>query len=249
MTAKPKSKLASEDGGGKDLKRDQIVEAAVRIADAEGYQAVSMRRIASELGVGTMSLYHYVRTKGELLALMQDTIMSEMLIPEGELPADWREAFRQIANHTVDIHLNHPWIFDAMSDVDATAGPNVLRHVEQSLYAAETAGFEGIEAFEVITLVDDYAFGYAARVRHEVHSFTEEERRERIESVLDGMREELATDQYPRMAAFLEGDIETLMGDMESMEQDRTRFDRGLAMLLDGLEAERKQRKRKPRKR
>jgi AcrR family transcriptional regulator len=225
------------------LTREEIAATASRIADAEGFAAVSMRRIASDLDVGTMSLYHYVHTKAALLALMQAMIMGELLIPEEEMPADWRTAFEEIAKRSVDVHMRHPWVIDALAGAEAAAvGPNVLRHVEQSLHAAETAGFEGMEAFEIITLVDDYAYGYVARFRQEVHNTTKEERRERMESVLAGIQEQLATDQYPRMAAFLSGDIEKVMEDMEQMDQDQTRFDRGLRMLLDGLEAELKQR-------
>src|SRR5262245_12639315 len=66
--------------------RDGIASAAIRIADAEGFEAVSMRRVAAELRAGTMTLYHYVRTKDELLALVDNAVMGELLVPPGELP-------------------------------------------------------------------------------------------------------------------------------------------------------------------
>ena len=74
--------------------REQIAAAALAIADREGFEAVSMRRVAAEVGAGTMTLYHYVRTKDDLIDLMDDAIMGEVLIPDGELPATWREAMR-----------------------------------------------------------------------------------------------------------------------------------------------------------
>src|SRR6187200_555611 len=77
--------------------REQIAQAALRIADTEGFEAVSMRRIAGELRAGTMTLYHYVRDKGELLSLMDDAVMGEVLVPDDELSADWREALTAIA--------------------------------------------------------------------------------------------------------------------------------------------------------
>src|SRR4051794_1897561 len=77
--------------------REQIAQAALSIADADGYDAVSMRRVAAELGAGTMTLYHYVRTKDDLRALMDDAIMSEVLVPDGELSADWRGAIAENA--------------------------------------------------------------------------------------------------------------------------------------------------------
>ena len=63
--------------------RDEIAAAAIRVADAEGFDELSMRRLASELGAGTMTLYHYVRTKDELLALVHDAVMAELLVPDG----------------------------------------------------------------------------------------------------------------------------------------------------------------------
>ena len=72
--------------------REQIAEAALAVADKDGFDAVSMRRVASELGAGTMTLYHYVQTKDELVALMDNAIMGELLVPDDELSTDWREA-------------------------------------------------------------------------------------------------------------------------------------------------------------
>src|ERR1700749_1700255 len=72
------------------LSRERIAATALQIADAEGFEAVSMRRIASELGAGTMTLYHYVKTKDELIALVGDTIMGELVIGADELPDGWR---------------------------------------------------------------------------------------------------------------------------------------------------------------
>src|SRR5215813_14334865 len=77
--------------------REQIASTALAIADAEGFAAVSMRRIAGELGSGTMTLYYYVRTKDELIALMDDAIMGELIIPEDELPEGWREGLAELA--------------------------------------------------------------------------------------------------------------------------------------------------------
>ena len=66
--------------------RADIARAAIEIADSEGFDAVSMRRVAQRLGAGTMTLYHYVRNKDELITLMSDAVMAEVVVPEGELP-------------------------------------------------------------------------------------------------------------------------------------------------------------------
>jgi AcrR family transcriptional regulator len=111
------------------LRRDAIVDAALVIADREGLESVSMRRVAAELGVGTMSLYHHVADKEELLHAMADAIGEEMLIP-GEVPADWREALRQIALRTRDTFLRHPWLLDVGTERPIPTR-NTLRHIEQ----------------------------------------------------------------------------------------------------------------------
>ena len=81
------------------LSRDQIAETALAIADAEGIDAVSIRRIARELRSGAMSLYHYFDSRDELLELMADRIAAEMVVP-GELPDDWRGALKAIAEQS-----------------------------------------------------------------------------------------------------------------------------------------------------
>src|SRR4029450_12613266 len=75
--------------------RDEIAQTAIAIADAEGFEAVSMRRIAGELGPGTITLYHYVGGKDELVALVSDAIMAEIIVPEDELPEGWREGLAE----------------------------------------------------------------------------------------------------------------------------------------------------------
>src|SRR5580658_9905519 len=77
--------------------REQIAAAALEIADADGFEAVSMRKIAAHLGAGTMSLYRYIATKDDLVALLDDALLAEALVPGGELPHDWQEALALVA--------------------------------------------------------------------------------------------------------------------------------------------------------
>ena len=67
-----------------------------------------MRRLAAELGAGTMTLYHYVHSKDDLIALMEDAIMGELLVPDGQLPTDWRQALTAIAHRTRATFRRHP---------------------------------------------------------------------------------------------------------------------------------------------
>ncbi|HEX8753216.1 MAG TPA: helix-turn-helix domain-containing protein, partial [Solirubrobacterales bacterium] len=95
------------------IRRQQIVATAVALADREGLEAVSMRRLAEQLGVGTMTLYSYVSGKDELLDLMRDEVAREMLLPE-PLPESWRQTLWEIAVRTRDALEAHPWHFDAL---------------------------------------------------------------------------------------------------------------------------------------
>ena len=100
----------------------------MRVADTEGIDAVSMRRVASELGAGTMTLYHYVRTKEDLLALMDDAMMAELLVPESELPKDWREALTAIAHRTRNTFSRHRWALLGLREPMPGPKPGPLPH-------------------------------------------------------------------------------------------------------------------------
>jgi AcrR family transcriptional regulator len=215
--------------------RERIAEAALRIADAEGLEAVTMRRVAAELGAGTMTLYHYVRNKDELAALLDDAIMGELLVPEDELADGWRDAIAQIARRSYAAFQRHPWVFDLMTgDHPAQAGPNALRHVEQSLAVAARTGRPFPEQFELVGLVDDYVFGHAMRVR-EARSSQEVDGTE-AEGLIGYLETQLATGEYPILAAWAGDDARAAFGRVAEMSSDPGRFERGLQALLDGIE-------------
>jgi AcrR family transcriptional regulator len=141
------------------LSRDKIAAAALAIADAEGFASVSMRRIAQEMGVGTMSLYYYVKTKADLVAAMDDALLSEVLAPS--LPGNWREALTIIASRTRDVFLRHPWALSSM--LSAPPGLNAMRHMEQCLQVLAKTNMTAGEKLTLLATVDDFVFGYALR--------------------------------------------------------------------------------------
>jgi AcrR family transcriptional regulator len=219
--------------------REQIAEAALKIADTEGFEAVSMRRVASELGAGTMTLYHYVRTKDELVALMDNSVMGELLIPDGELPSDWREALTLIAHKTLETFARHPWTLE-MSD--AGIAPNGLRHMEQSVAAVAQLDLDFVESFEIITLVDDFVFGHAMRGRGPGPS-DPAARQEWLERAADYIEEQVATGDYPHLQAVLPDEgVRAVWERLEEGDADDSRFERGLKRLLDGIELDLKSR-------
>lgn len=115
--------------------RAQITEAAVRIADADGLEAASMRRIAGELHTGAMSLYRYVPSRGNLVELMVDHVLGEMDLPDRP-SGDWRADLTLIAESTRAMWLRHPWLAD-LHRPRAVLGPNRLRLVEFALGALD----------------------------------------------------------------------------------------------------------------
>jgi AcrR family transcriptional regulator len=213
--------------------RADIARAALEIADSQGFDAVSMRRVAERLGAGTMTLYHYVRNKDELIALMGDAVMAEVVVPEGELSDDWRQALTQIANRSHDAFKAHHWVFQRMSD-DGVPGPNGMRHFEQSLQAVVGLGLDRDQTFEVIGQVDDYVFGYSLR---EVQEAKEQEHGW-SPAVVDFFKRELATGDYPLIHEFFGDDFEAAFALAMEFIGNEDRFHRGLKRLLDGIESE-----------
>jgi AcrR family transcriptional regulator len=198
------------------------MRAALAIADAEGFEAVSMRNVARSLGVGAMTLYSYVASKDDLLDLVFDELMGELLLPE-PLPEDWREALSAIARRTRDVWLRHPWIASSIGE-RAGFGPNAMRHVEQSLAAVEGLGVDGADAMAILGAVDDYALGHTMR-RVLQQADRSEEQRAVMEAYWADM---LASGEFPRLARIAEGPWE--------LDHDE-RFERGLQWVLDGIAA------------
>lgn len=215
--------------------REQIAATAVAIADAEGFDAVSMRRVARELGAGTMTLYHYVRTKDDLVTLMDDALMGEVLVPDDELPLDdWRTALTEIATRTRAVFLRHPWSFEALGE--SSGGPNGMRHFEQSLAAVASTGLGPRGQLELIALVDDYVFGYVMR---ELQIPADPNLKEMPPAIAQFFADLLASGDYPHIERFV-GDEEAVTGFMRFVEVaiDPARFGRGLQRLLDGVALE-----------
>jgi AcrR family transcriptional regulator len=205
---------------------------ALAIADAEGIEAVSMRRVARAIGAGTMTVYHYVQTKHDLLTLMDDAVVGELLVPDAELAPGWREALAQIARRSRAAYQRHPWMFRTQLDGDARVGPNGMRHVEQSLAAVAGTPLSNEEKMELISLVDDYVFGFT--LRNEVgEEFTDEW----IHAVGGYLTEQLLTGDFPHVREFIgNDDPEIAVRRIATAATADERFERGLTRLLDGVE-------------
>jgi len=212
--------------------REQIGAAAVELADEEGFESVSMRRVAERLGAGTMTLYHYVASKDELVTLMIDRVMSEIRIPDEQLPTGWRPATAAIARSSLEALRRHPWMLHRLGDGRPT--PNGMRHFEQSLEAMNAlSGLDRKQVFEAIVLVDEYVFGFAIREAQETVS----RKRDWSLDVREFFRRELESGELPLLREFFGDDVDSATELVEEVFFEGGRFDRGLEQLLDGIEA------------
>ncbi len=192
-----------------------------------------MKRIAAELGAGTMTLYYYVRNKADIVALMQDTIFEDVLVPEGELPAGWRDAVTLIARRTRDALVGHPWAVSSLNQ--AQFGPNAVQHYEQSLAALAATTLSYPQKTEVTAILDDYVAGNAAHTietRERLHTAA---RNPGLVSEARAYGEVLmSTGKFPELAALAEHALSTGR-EISPLNHIDRQFEIGLTALLDGI--------------
>jgi AcrR family transcriptional regulator len=207
------------------LTLDRIVTAAITLADRDGIDGLSMRRVATELGVGTMSLYRYVPGKAELLALMLDRVDS----PDGTATAgeSWRETITTVARGSYRMYLAHPWLLQ-VNWTRPVLGPNSVASLEVCVRGLDGIGLTSRERMAVVTMVDAYVVGQA-RQRIQYDAVT-------VQSGLSD--EEFWAQQYPFLEkAMLSGRYPAMAAldeDAFSLEWEDS-FEFGLARLLDGM--------------
>ncbi|WP_232661284.1 TetR/AcrR family transcriptional regulator [Pseudonocardia sp. TRM90224] len=205
------------------LSRERIVRAAVRLADVDGLDAVSLRKVAAELDVGPMRLYGYIATKEELLDLMVDAVHSEIR-PTG---AGWREALSSLAETTRQAARQHEWLADLIGG-RPQLGPNTLAGGDAVLAAMGDIELEIV--VPAVAAVNAYVVG---AVRREVA----ERRAERV-SGMDKHEWQVAFGPY-LLRTFATGRFPALarmVHDGPHLDPDET-FRTGLQFVLDGIEA------------
>ncbi|RZQ60005.1 TetR/AcrR family transcriptional regulator [Amycolatopsis suaedae] len=141
--------------GKPDLSVDRIVRAGIELADEHGIGALSMRRVAERLGVGTMSLYTYVPGKAELIDVMVDTVNGETERPE-DVPGGWRGRLEQVARQNWLLYRRHPWLLQ-VATIRAVLGPHVAAKYDYELRAVDGIGLSDVEMDSVLTLVVGHA--------------------------------------------------------------------------------------------
>jgi AcrR family transcriptional regulator len=185
--------------------RTAVAAMAVRVADAEGIEAVTMRRIAAELGVGTMSLYNYVPTKDHLVQLMIDQTAGEYAYPRHP-PQDKRAGIVDLARQGRDLVLRHRWL-PAVIHRPPVIGPNALRYIDYFLGLLADTRLDTGAKMEVIALVNGFALMYGgleaalASERARTGVTAQEQAAAPVATLVTAA----ASGQYPNLAAALAG--------------------------------------------
>ncbi|MEV4458808.1 TetR/AcrR family transcriptional regulator C-terminal domain-containing protein [Microbispora sp. NPDC049633] len=231
MSAKPFSSVWTRERKGareQGLSRDQIVRAAVELLDAEGLDALSMRKLGARLGAGATSLYWHVANKDELLELAMDEVYGMVSVPDD---AGWRQAATAFAYGLRGAILEHPWSASLIGALPAL-GPNALAAADNLMAAFAEAGFGGMDGDYAVAAVVAFTLGATvpevAWSRAAVEAGTDHlEMQQAIAPVL----EKLASER-PR----LRERYQTYVGkSFDPAIARRLSFDFGLTALLDGL--------------
>jgi len=212
------------------LRRATVVQTAIAIADAEGLTAVSMRSVAAELGVPTMSLYRHVAGKDELVMWMTDAVFAEIPVPTTSTD-DWRARLMLSARLQWSAFRRHPWLAQLISITRPQPLPHLLAHGEWALAALAGLGLPATTMLEVHVTVFSYVRGLAVNLEWEAEAeatsgLTEQEWMDRQTPAFDELANSGA---YPTFARMLAG-----LSDSFDLDLDRL-FELGLTALLDGL--------------
>ncbi|MBU3063230.1 TetR/AcrR family transcriptional regulator [Nocardia sp. NEAU-G5] len=203
----------------------RIAEVAVAVADAEGLDAVTMRRLATELGVAPMAAYRYVTGKDELLELMVDFIYAELDLPDGT--DGWRATMRSVALRTREVLLRHSWASRAVFNGPT---PNQLAVPEAALAALDDLGLDVDTAMAVFSTVTAYVHGAVdsevrlSRMLHARGWTTREEARAGLATQMAWL---MNTGRYPMYARYIH--------DAVRKDDVRWQFEIGLDSVLDGI--------------
>lgn len=213
------------------LTLDRIVTAAIELADAEGLAAVSMRRLSTELGAGTMSLYRHVPGRAELVDLMLDRVQGEgprAREPEadGSTP-DWRKTVETAARDELALYQAHPWLL-SVNQTRPVLGPGAVGGMESMLAGIKDTGLSDPELISVIIMVSGYVSGVARTQVHAVEA-------QQVTGVSD---DEFWQAQEPMLSTVMNSGRYPLMAALspEAFGPDFDHFEFGLQRLLDGLE-------------
>jgi AcrR family transcriptional regulator len=202
------------------LTPEGIVTAAMALADESGIDALSMRRLAADLGVEAMSLYHHYRSKDAILAAMLDAVYREIEVPP--IDGDWRESMRTMATSFHRALLRHRWACALlMSSVDISE-PR-MRQMDAVLARLNEAGLSDSLVDHAYHALDSYIVGFTLW-QLPILSIADD-----LPDLAEQLMRQLPREEYPHLIAHMEYH-------MQPRANEENAFEFGLRLLLDGLE-------------
>jgi AcrR family transcriptional regulator len=204
------------------LSKERVLQAAVALADEEGIEGLSMRRLADELGVKAMSLYNHVANKDELLAGIVDAVWGEIALPT--VGADWKTQIRELAVSAHEASLRHPWA--STLTARHRPGPKRFRYGNSLLGCFRDSGFSKELTYHAYHIIESYILGFTFQVL----SYRNVDM-EQFSGVAESfMRGEFLA-EYPHFTEHVQQHIEPDPG-----QDDVNAYVLGLDLMLDGLE-------------
>jgi len=205
------------------LSRERALTTAMALADVDGLASLSMRKLAQELGVEAMSLYHHVANKEDILDGMVDLVFAEVDLPAEGM--EWRTAMRMRAVSAREALSRHPWAISIM-DSRTSPGPATLRHHDAVIGACRRAGFSVQMAGHAFSLLDSYIYGFVLQEVNLPFDDTTD-----LEEVTATMMLPFSAEEYPHLVEFTKEYI------LQPGYSYGNEFEYGLDLILDSIEA------------
>ncbi len=206
------------------LSRERALQVAMALADAEGLEALTMRRLAQELGVEAMSLYHHVSNKNDILDGMVDLVFAQIELPAGS--GDWKKEMRK-RTHSARAALNrHPWAIGLMESRSAP-GMATLQHHDAVLGSLRKGGLSITLTAHAYSMIDAYLYGF---VLQEIQLPFDTEDSKATQEMTRAIFEKIPEGVLPNLAEF------TMKHVLKPGYSYAKEFDFGLELILDGLE-------------
>ncbi|GAA4430612.1 TetR/AcrR family transcriptional regulator [Georgenia halophila] len=215
--------MSPRTGPSGPLSRERIVAAAIEIADENGLDAVSMRRVAQRLGAGAMSLYRHVADKDELVVAMVEQVNAGHVYPDAA-EMTWRESMHTLARYDWSAYLAHPWMLTATATVTPPFGTASLAAMEWALTALEPLGLPQQEAARAVMTMNNYVQGSARVVLGARRPGADDDPGRSWQQRLG----EVDLTEFPRLRQLI---------DQPLRDRERDWFDEGLDVILDGVQA------------
>lgn len=218
------------------LSKERVLDAAVELADRGGLEALTMRKLADELGVGAMSLYYYVPNKDELITGMVDIVFSEIELPPTDV--DWKTAMRRRAFSTRAALNRHRWAVGLMES-QQMPGPASIRLHDAVLGCLREAGFSIEMTIQAYSVIDAYMYGFALQEKTVPFESAEgaaavaEAQVRELEAQAEERQLAALAEEFPYLAEVVAGHVAKVGYDFGQA------FEYGLDLILDALEQRR----------